>query len=480
MSLFYLISLFIQRFVIKLVIDRRVCFLKNVKQFLILLFVILLVSGCKIKAEYNFKFNADKSIDLGFIVAMDDELIEGGLSQSNDDGSSSAQPNFTEDQKWEYIEEALGDTEIEGLEIANLKREKYDQDGFKGYKFVGKIGNIDDVTDTSGNYTEVDMSDINGKLFGKDGNTYKAKITLSTDESLGDAETEGVDLSSVYDVNFVMTFPTKPLSHNATSVSKDGKTLTWNIMKLQGKPIEVSFEFPKKDFKSKILTYAIPVIGGLVIVILLIVLFGKKKNKKQPSMNQTTNSIGNQSVMTGQPQPFQPQPVQPVSQPVSSTQAVLPQQPVQQDQFVPPTSVQSVNNSVNQQVAKPIPVVLTQTPMSNPVAAPVQTPSITNPVGPAQATTSMMQTQAVIQNEVSRQEPNQVSNPTPAIFSQPIEQPVPPTDFANTSQQTVPEMPPQSTPMITNEPLQQQVGNIPSTQMNVTNDTNVQNSTNNQ
>ena len=41
-------------------------------------------------------------------------------------------------------------------------------------------------------------------------------------------------------------------------------------------------------------------------------------------------------------------------------------------------------------------------------------------------------------------------------------------------------MPPQSTPMITNEPLQQQVGNIPSTQMNVTNDTNVQNSTNNQ
>ena len=102
-------------------------------------------------------------------------------------------------------------------------------------------------------------------------------------------ETEGYDINS--DIKFIVTLPNKPISHNATTVSEDGKTLTWDLADKDTQNIQ--FEF---SLINPLLIYGI--IGGavlllIIIIILIVVKIKKKKNNQNTEETYEPENVNN-------------------------------------------------------------------------------------------------------------------------------------------------------------------------------------------
>ena len=317
------------------------------KKFLLLCCCVLLLSGCGIKANYVAVINKDKSMDVNIIMAYDDEFIETMLSFES---GSEGDVEYTEEQKWQFIEESF--SEEEDFESKGYSKSRYDQDGYKGYSYTVKINNIDEVTGDAEKYDIFGSSEnINEtKMFKKDGNNYVANIEFESNEEVESGESYNLGL----DFKYIVTLPNKPISHNATSVSEDGKTLTWDLSSNATTSIEYEF-----NFGNNMLLYFIigGAVGICVIGAIVILATNMKKSKNKGNFSDVDNKKDEQPVQPVQPaqpvqpvQPVQPaQPVQPVqpAQPTQPTQPTQPAQPAQSVQPAQPTqSVEELMNSM--------------------------------------------------------------------------------------------------------------------------------------
>lgn len=269
--------------------------MKNLKKLFILCAAILLVSGCSMKSEYKMEISSDKSMKFSVTSAMDDELIEALLSMQNnpnidtdsnciDDetgmtncgSSSDEEKEYTDEEKWNMLESSIeGD---ENPEDFGFTKTRYEKDKYKGFTYSIYISNIDKISGDTAGFTFEDFKEISKKIvFVKKGNNYKANLSITSNE-----ETEGYDIDA--DIKFIVTLPNKPSSHNATEVSEDGKTLTWDLADKDTQNIE--FEF---SLINPLLIYAI--IGGavLLIIIIIILIIIKRKKKKNKENNIETN-----------------------------------------------------------------------------------------------------------------------------------------------------------------------------------------------
>ena len=83
-------------------------------------------------------------------------------------------------------------------------------------------------------------------------------------------------------VKLVITLPEAAINSNATEVSEDGKTLTWNLLTMADSTAHVEFKLPSKGGASSIMPILIAVIAILVIIIIIVVVIVmKNKNKSQ-------------------------------------------------------------------------------------------------------------------------------------------------------------------------------------------------------
>lgn len=117
------------------------------------------------------------------------------------------------------------------------------------------------------------------KLFVKSGDVYSAKYVFDIGDGDSDSDSSGFDASameSMFDLRFVVNLPNKSESNNATSVSSNGKTLTWNLKYSEPTSIEFSF---KVEPASMLLPIIIGVVAVVVIlaVVCCVVLSKKKK-----------------------------------------------------------------------------------------------------------------------------------------------------------------------------------------------------------
>ena len=105
-------------------------------------------------------------------------------------------------------------------------------------------------------------------MFQKRGNNYFTEF--SAGEPVDTSDTEGYDIT--YNVKYIVNLPNKAISHNATEVSEDGKTLTWDLTQSLD---TISYEFA---FSNNTVMYII--IGVLVVcaVVAFVLLNKKKKN----------------------------------------------------------------------------------------------------------------------------------------------------------------------------------------------------------
>ncbi len=324
------------------------------KKLLLLCSVALILSGCAVKGDFKLGINSDKTVDFGVTIAYDDELIEVLMTNSEE---ASEEVEYTEEQKWEFIDSMFDDEEDNSYESAGFTSERYQEGDFKGYTYSKNLGDIESVTaeNASFNLTDDSQDLASAKFFTKNGDNYVSKITFVPVE-----ETDTYQIDSSF--TFTVTLPTKPISHNADNVSEDGKTLTWNLVADSQKNIDFEFNFSSFPL--------IPVIIGVAVllVIIIIIIVVVTKGKKGPKNFETqTNELKTETVSTSTNLEQTNQVTPPVEnnqmtneinevKPINLEQEVN-VQPLEQP--VEPTQVQPVNmnntpnetqNSVNPQV----------------------------------------------------------------------------------------------------------------------------------
>lgn len=250
--------------------------MKNRVKFLMLgVMLITLVSGCGMKTNIQLEISSDKNVDFQVVMALDDEMIDTILSMNSEDGSSSS---VTDEQRWAYLKESIA----ESYDDAKIK--KYEEGKFKGYTISISGGSIDEVTGKASEkvnlagMTEGKSTD-DAILFTKNGDNYVSNLTFDVkdNESLSSMSSYSSNMD-LYEMNLVIKLPTKAISNNADSTSKDGKTLTWDLTK-GSKDIDFEFNFSGASSSSNnnMIYY---VAGGVAIVLIIgavVVLNNKKK-----------------------------------------------------------------------------------------------------------------------------------------------------------------------------------------------------------
>lgn len=285
------------------------------KKKLILVFLgVFLLCGCEAKIDSKFTINDDKSMNIEMFMGFDDEFMD-YMMDSNDDESDITEEDenieekeYTDKERLDYIRnsfkedhEQYNENQAKGFIYKEYQDEKY-----TGYIVSKEIDSIDNLVGTP-NFNLNELTEIDSKkLFEKDGNVYKAKIVVGEleDTTTGDGE-EDINLGQMGNLNFItytftLKLPNKAINSNATNISEDGKTLTWDLSKGAVDTIEFEFEFPTlfTYLKSNmILTAGIAVVIVLAIVILITALLKKGKNKSNTPVIDILKENASQSVM---------------------------------------------------------------------------------------------------------------------------------------------------------------------------------------
>ena len=205
--------------------------------------LLVLLTGCmKIELDINVKSNG--KADLCLLYAMADSAMDAGAGDA-----------------------ALTPEDIEEYEKEGWTAEDYSQDGYTGV--VLKKFDVD-LSET-----EV-MEGAEGSIR-KEGSTYIVDFEPVSKEDQADFE-ETASWLKTMGGSFVvrMTLPDKPVSHNATSVSEDGKTLEWDVLSMDvTQPIHV-------EFKTSNPALIIGIAAAAVVVIALIFVAMKSRKQRAP------------------------------------------------------------------------------------------------------------------------------------------------------------------------------------------------------
>lgn len=234
--------------------------------------VAILITGC-MSMNMAIKINEDKSVDLN--MKMEINLLEyaRNITSMNPDSSG----NLTDEELKKYVDENfniededfMDEEELKKLESEGYKIEKnYDKEKYIYQILLTKhANNIDDISKL-----ENDSKNDEQLIFIKTSkNTYKPNINLINETTPNDSDETTPDttndissmlssgmaasISYIYEISL----PDKPISHNATSVSSDGKTLFWTLNGNSQTSIDFEFAFPepkkedevKKDTKTQ-------------------------------------------------------------------------------------------------------------------------------------------------------------------------------------------------------------------------------------
>lgn len=283
---------------------------RNLKLFLV--FVLLIgLTGC-VKYNVNMEVKDDKSVTLEVIYGM--QMSNDIFSEFDDDSTDYEEDDDlyveddTEEDDW-YVEDTTDDTssdisvdEYKFLEDRGFKVEEFteESDGntVSGVKVTKTYANIDDITkdeefvvDFQNLFSE-DSEDVSEYFFYKKGSKYVANFVF--DFSSEDDDTDYSQYGAMFDMKYTIKLPKESTSNNATSVSEDGKELTWNL--IYGVKNEVNFEFALED--NTMMIVIIVCILVVVIGAVLLVFITKKGKNKNNTINSDVNSMNNVNNVT--------------------------------------------------------------------------------------------------------------------------------------------------------------------------------------
>ena len=222
---------------------------------LIAVMAILLVAltGC-VSVNYEVTLNKDGTADVAYIYGFEKEMLE-QLGASAEDMTSDMKAN---------------------AETSNYQIEAYSDDKVEGFKAKKHIENLSELSleDAFGSENVKDSEENQIKIEKKGLKTVYSQ-NASIDLSGMDESTESMVI-----MKYIIKLPVKVGENNASEVSEDGKTLTWNLK--AGETNEISFE-AESNYLTTIIMISIAIL--LVIIILIVVFLNKgKKNKKSDEL----------------------------------------------------------------------------------------------------------------------------------------------------------------------------------------------------
>ena len=260
---------------------------------LCLMLIIFMTSGC-MKLNVDMSINKDKSMNLSYVVAFANSL----MNQSGTDT-------------------ALDESDLKQAEESGFKVENYSDGSMTGYKFTKGFSNIDNISDEKETIFDLEklLDGEEAKVFtvkkGLFKNTYSVKMQNNTASEMEDemdlgslygdsssdyssssnifGDTDLSMLTSSMDLTFTVNLPNKPINSNATTTENEGKKLEWNLMDQNLQNIEFEFELYNMDN----IYLTVGIIGVLVIIIIVIIIM----NKKKPNSKEVTSVLVNDSVI---------------------------------------------------------------------------------------------------------------------------------------------------------------------------------------
>lgn len=237
--------------------------MKKIKTLLII-FILFLVSGCY-RGDLLIKINDDKSYVVNFEIKFEKENLEQTTNI--------------------FTKEEISNLEQDGYEVTEINNDKY-----VGYKLERKGKTIEEITTNENDRFNISIFLFervkfdNLKLFySKDKKTYKSNIVYKIEKS----ESEYMNLDEP-ELVFKIQLPSKPISHNASLVSKDEKTLTWNLKNITEKNIDFEFKFNQEKIDIFLI---LGIISGIILLIIIILI---RKKPDIPSLAGQTFEPGNQ------------------------------------------------------------------------------------------------------------------------------------------------------------------------------------------
>lgn len=217
----------------------------------IMIILLIMLTGC-VNVNYEVTLNKDGTADVAYVYGFDKEALE-QMGTTAEDMTSDMKQNA---EASEYEIETYSDDEVEG---------------FKAKKHVENLADIsleeafgsENVTDSGENQFKVEKKGL------KTVYSQNAKIDLSTmDETT----------ASVVTMKYTVNLPVKVGKNNASEVSKDGKTLTWNLT--AGEVNEINFEASSSNPILIFAIIAILVVIGVIVVVELTIKKLKKNKEK--------------------------------------------------------------------------------------------------------------------------------------------------------------------------------------------------------
>ncbi len=226
----------------------------------IVLVLLIALTGC-VNVNYEVTLNKDGTADIAYVYGFEKESLQklGSTSES-----------MTNDMKQ--------NAENGGYEI-----EPYSDDTIEGFKAKKHVDNLSDISleETFGSENITDSEENQFRIEKKGLKTVysqNAKIDLSSMDST---------TASVVKMKYTVKLPTKVGDNNASEVSEDGKTLTWNLA--AGEINEINFEASSSNLVVEIIV--IVVIAIVVIGVVIILLKKSKKDKKENSDDNKETSV---------------------------------------------------------------------------------------------------------------------------------------------------------------------------------------------
>ncbi|MTI94564.1 MAG: DUF3153 domain-containing protein [Firmicutes bacterium] len=211
----------------------------------LLLAGMILMSGC-FDAEFHLTVNRDGSGDFSYQLGFDRDFLAMMESEGEDP-----------------LAEMAIEAEADGFTVT-----RYEDDDYVGIRATQHLPQITaedlDVFDEAS--TQGDGLVVEESLF-RSHYRFQADMNM---EGMGEDEEFGQMMLNQMNFRFTITLPVKPDSHNADSVSEDGKTLTWNLRPGQANPINLEASVPNIVFIAILGAGAALLLIGLIVLIVVL------------------------------------------------------------------------------------------------------------------------------------------------------------------------------------------------------------------
>ncbi len=258
--------------------------MRSIKKFLLVFISILLLSGCTFKNTNDMSIDKEGKFNYSFTVTLDKDTLTTIIQSENENAE------ITDEAMLKYMDN-MNYPFLDGLEKTTVSDDEY-----IGYKYSYNVDHIDKLSDEKTNQVNLNfynqtqkLKDL--KLFKKTDNKYQANFVFNLNtkdiSTKSDDATQTDDISTQTDdkidlnkINFItefsVTLPHKALTHNAESMTNEGKTLNWSIDVNKNETIKFTFSLLHIELIKQIAT----IIGSVVLLLVLMLVIARKKKKK--------------------------------------------------------------------------------------------------------------------------------------------------------------------------------------------------------